>query len=107
MPKLFAIAVAVTLWSPVIITVFIPAVLHFSTAIFASSLGGSIIPTIPRKTKSFSIFSISSFDGSCSKTLYAQPNTRKASFAIFSFTSSILEIYLSKLSLSLFISPLN
>ena len=62
-PNFLAIAVAVILWSPVIITVFIPAVLHFSTAIFASSLGGSIIPTIPTNIKSFSIFSISSFVG--------------------------------------------
>ena len=46
-PKALAIAIAVILWSPVIITVLIPAVLHFSTASFTSSLGGSIIPTIP------------------------------------------------------------
>ena len=62
-PSFFAIAIAVTLWSPVIITVFIPAFLHFSTAFFASSLGGSIIPTIPTNVKSLSIVFISVFDG--------------------------------------------
>ena len=53
-PNFLAIAMAVILWSPVIITVFIPADLHFSTASFASSLGGSIIPYIPTNVKSFS-----------------------------------------------------
>ena len=62
-PSCLAIATAVVLWSPVIITVFIPAVLHFSTAVLTSSLGGSIIPTIPMYVKSFSISFISSFDG--------------------------------------------
>ena len=62
-PNFFAIATAVILWSPVIITVFIPACLHFSTAFLASSLGGSIIPTIPMNVNPLSIVSISSFDG--------------------------------------------
>ena len=81
------------LWSPVIITTFIPAVLHFSTATFASSLGGSIIPTIPINIKSFSIVAISSFVGIWSISLYAHPNTLKASFAISSFFSLILFTY--------------
>ena len=91
-PNFFAIAVAVILWSPVIITVFIPAVLHFSTASFASSLGGSIIPTIPMKIKSFSIVFISSFVGMWSISLYAHPNTLNAFSAIFSFSCLILLI---------------
>ena len=41
---------AVSLWSPVIITGFIPACLAALTASTASGLGGSIIPTRPRKT---------------------------------------------------------
>ena len=48
-PSSFAIAAPVILWSPVIITVFIPALLHFSIATFTSGLGGSIIPHIPNK----------------------------------------------------------
>ena len=83
-PIFLAIATAVALWSPVIITVFIPACLHFSTAFFASSLGGSIIPTIPINVNPLSRFSISYFDGTWSISLYANANTLKASFAICS-----------------------
>ncbi len=53
-PSSLAIAVAVKIWSPVIIIVFIPASLAFSIEAFASSLGGSIIPMRPNKDKSFS-----------------------------------------------------
>ena len=45
----FAMAVAVTLWSPVIIIGLIPASFAFSTASIDSSLGGSIIETKPIK----------------------------------------------------------
>ena len=45
--KDLAIASAVFWWSPVIITGFIPASLHFNTASLASSLGGSILPATP------------------------------------------------------------
>ena len=89
-PNFFAIAVAVILWSPVIITVFIPAVLHFSTAFFASSLGGSIIPTNPTNINSLSIFFISCFVGLWSISLYAHAKTLKASFAMFSLCSLIV-----------------
>ena len=41
-------------WSPVIITVLIPASLHSLTASFTSGRGGSIIPCRPIKVKSFS-----------------------------------------------------
>ena len=101
-PNCFAIAVAVILWSPVIITVFIPADLHFSTAFFASSLGGSIIPTIPTKIKSDSSFSISSFDsGNFFIFLYPNANTLKAFLAILSLFSYILFLNSSK-SFSIF-----
>ena len=50
-PTLFAIAAAVILWSPVIITGRIPAFIHSATAAFDSSLGGSIIAIRPRNTK--------------------------------------------------------
>ena len=88
-PSFLAIATAVILWSPVIITVFIPAFLHFSTAFFASILGGSIIPTIPINVKSLSIVFISVFDGMWSNSLYANAKTLKASLAIFSLFSLI------------------
>ena len=54
MPKSFAIAFAVAIWSPVIITGLIPAVLHLATACFASGRGGSIIPISAVKIKPFS-----------------------------------------------------
>ena len=88
-PSCFAIAIAVILWSPVIITVFIPAVLHFSTACFASSRGGSIIPNIPINIKLFSMFSSSSLFGLWSISLYAKPKTLSAFFAISSFAEFI------------------
>ena len=49
-----AIANAVFLWSPVIITGCIPASLHFNTASLTSTLGGSILPATPIKIRSFS-----------------------------------------------------
>ena len=53
-PIRFAIAAAVILWSPVIITGRIPAFIHSATAAFDSSLGGSIIAISPRNTRWFS-----------------------------------------------------
>ena len=53
-PILFAIAAAVILWSPVIMTGRIPAFIHSATAAFDSSLGGSIIAIRPRNTSWFS-----------------------------------------------------
>ncbi len=49
-PNSRAMATAVSLWSPVIITGFIPAPSQISIASFTPFLGGSIIPTIPTKT---------------------------------------------------------
>ena len=48
MPAFFAIAYAVFLWSPVIITVVIPARTHSFTACSTPSLSGSVIPHSPR-----------------------------------------------------------
>ena len=50
-PIFLAIATAVTLWSPVIITVLIPASLARATAATLSSRGGSISETRPIKVK--------------------------------------------------------
>ena len=102
MPNDFAIAIAVILWSPVIITVLIPASLHFATASFTSSLGGSIIPHIPVKINSPSIFSISSLVGLFSTYLYAIPNTLRAFPANSSFALCIF--FISSFVISL-ISP--
>ena len=95
-PKAFAIAIAVILWSPVIITVFIPAVLHLCTASFTSSLGGSIIPTIPIYIKSFSKLAMSSSVGSWFNSLYPIAKTLKAFLAISSLFSDIVFLYSSK-----------
>ena len=58
-PNSLAIAFAVRMWSPVIITVLIPAAWQFATASFTPFLGGSIMPIKPTKTKSFSILLLS------------------------------------------------
>ena len=47
-----AIAAAVSLWSPVIMTARMPALRHVATASFTAARGGSIIPTRPRKVSS-------------------------------------------------------
>ena len=47
-------AAAVTLWSPVIIIGFIPALMQSATAAADSVRGGSIIAINPRKIRSFS-----------------------------------------------------
>ena len=53
-PIFFAIAEAVTLWSPVIITGRIPARRQLATAAADSSRGGSIMAIRPTKVRSFS-----------------------------------------------------
>ena len=45
---------AVSTWSPVIMTVLTPASLKSATALAASGLAGSRIPTMPRKVSSSS-----------------------------------------------------
>gem|GEM_PF-2515883 len=49
MPSCRAMALAVTPWSPVIITTRIPAARHWATARIASSRGGSMMPTRPSR----------------------------------------------------------
>ena len=87
-PNFSAIAFAVSIWSPVIITVFIPAFLQVSTASFTPSLGGSNIPISPTKFKLFSMFILSIFVGKFSISLYATAITLKAFLAICSFSIS-------------------
>ena len=85
MPKRFAIAWAVSRWSPVIIIVRIPADWATLIAAAASLRSGSIIPTKPAKIKSCSIESVSTVSGRVSITLYAIANTRSAWVAISLF----------------------
>src|SRR5207245_3420433 len=59
-----ATAIAVSLWSPVIITTRIPAFLQRRIASIASDRGASIIPASPRKVRSVS--RVSSFSGGTS-----------------------------------------
>ena len=47
-PIRFAMAAAVTLWSPVIMIGLIPALIHSATASLDSTLGGSIMEISPR-----------------------------------------------------------
>ena len=90
-PSSLAIAFAVITWSPVIIIVLIPASLHVFIEFGTSSLGGSIIPTIPIKVRLFSIFSPS--DGTLSSIFLAKPKTLKASEDKEVFTLSIFSLY--------------
>ena len=89
MPILLATAQAVSLWSPVIITVFIPAFLQVTTAFLASFLGGSIIPISPKNIRPFSdlVEKISSLQG-----LYAKASTRSPLLAISLLIFSILPL---------------
>ena len=50
-PAFAATAMAVFLWSPVIMTVFTEADAHLRIAVFASSRGGSVMPAKPRNTR--------------------------------------------------------
>ena len=92
-PNSFAIALAVKIWSPVIITVFIPAFLQFCTASFTPSLGGSIIPIKPTKIKFCSMVSLSIFVGNLGIVEYATAITLNAFSAILLFRFSIFLIF--------------
>ena len=88
-PNSLAIALAVEIWSPVIITVFIPAFLHVSTASSTPSLGGSIIPINPTNVSPCSILLLSIFVGSLGMHEYATAITLNALSAIILFLFSI------------------
>ena len=90
-PSSFAIAFAVITWSPVIIIVLIPASLQVFMEFGTSSLGGSIIPTMPMKVRFVSIFSPSF--GTLSRIFLAKPKTLKASEDREVFKLSIFSLY--------------
>ena len=79
-------ALAVTTWSPVIMTGLMPARRHCLTASRASGRGGSIMPTRPRKVRLFSSASEVTALGSPSRTLYPTARTRSAWRLISSLT---------------------
>ena len=83
MPACFATARAVFGWSPVIITVFMPAFLQSRIAFFASSRGGSIIPASPKNTIPPSI------SATFTLRFFAKARTLKAEFEKLSLTASI------------------
>ena len=89
-PICFAMAEAVILWSPVIITGLIPASIQALTASADSSLGGSIIDIRPMKVKSFSSSSFISV--LLSIFLYAKDKTLRPVFENSWLISSILAI---------------
>ncbi len=51
MPRALAMAEAVTIWSPVIMTGLMPALRQVATAALASGRGGSIMPSRPKKVR--------------------------------------------------------
>ena len=91
-PSSKAMATAVSLWSPVIITGLMPARLHSSIAAFTSGRTGSIIPASPMKTRFFSSSEGSKLVGSCVKGLYAPHITLKALLAMRLFSSRIFAL---------------
>ena len=92
MPSFLAIENAVRTWSPVIITVDIPAVtvatpaaLHSATASLTPSFIPSVIPHSPRNISPSSV-------AAPSKLLYAKPKTRSASSDMALPASAILRL---------------
>ena len=81
-PSSFAIAAAVSTWSPVIITGRIPASRHSSIAAFTSGRTGSIMPHSPKKQSSCSSRSASSLSGFFVQTLCPHASTRSARSAM-------------------------
>ena len=78
MPISRAIASAVSLWSPVTITLFSPAPFATRTASITSGRAGSIMPSRPTKVSSFSSVSGVGLSGTASSGRQATPSTRSA-----------------------------
>ena len=89
MPSSFAIAAAVTAWSPVIILIWMPASCAVAIAVFAADRGGSTMPTSASTVMPSSSGSRSA-DGSNvsgSKSLRPVASTRRPWLARRSFSS--------------------
>ena len=93
MPSSLAMAAAVVLWSPVIIIVFIPALIASFTAPKTSFLGGSIIAISPTKVRSTSS-SMAGTKFSSGTSLIEKANTLNA----LSENSSLICLYLFNIS---------
>ena len=78
MPSSFAIATAVSLWSPVIMTVWMPALWHSSMAGFTSGLTGSIMPESPTKQSPVSMAEGSVSEGISFQFFLERASTRRA-----------------------------
>ena len=89
-PIFLAIALAVTMWSPVIITVFIPPFLQSLTREILSSCGGSLNAISPANIIPSSKSLISGLEGISFKGLYATAITRIPSSAKSSTAESIV-----------------
>ena len=89
MPSSRAIATAVSIWSPVIITTRMPASWHLSTAALTSGRMGSIMPVRPIKVRPFSMASAEVSSGSASQSRFAQASTRSARSAMRLFSAMI------------------
>jgi len=76
-PSSFALATAVSLWSPVIMMRTIPARLQYPIASYTSSRGGSVMPRSPTKIRSRSTVSgVSCSRSSSRNSRYATPMSR-------------------------------
>ena len=92
MPSSEAIATAVSLWSPVIMTGVMPAPRHSSIAALTSGRTGSIMPVSPIKTRSCSSASGEKSSGAASYFLIAAASTRSALSAIRLFSAAIFAL---------------
>ena len=81
-PSCLAMATAVSIWSPVIITGRMPALWHSLIASTTSGRTGSIMPVMPTKIKSCSSASGLKSVGGFSYSRLAQASTRSALFAM-------------------------
>ena len=89
-PNSLAMATAVSLWSPVIITGRMPAVRHCWMAAFTSGRTGSIMPARPTKHRSCSRYSgLSSLGRPPSHRRMAAASTRRALSAMALFCARI------------------
>ena len=77
MPSCAAMALAVTPWSPVIMTTRMPAALHCATASIASWRGGSMMPTMPSSVSPLAMSAWSSFSLPAGQTRRASASTRR------------------------------
>ena len=89
MPSSLAMATAVSLWSPVIMTGRMPASRHSTMAGLTSGRTGSIMPVRPRKHRSCSRKAGSLLAGFSAQSRLAAARTRRAWSAMFLLAARI------------------